>query len=454
MLRFIGIREIKIIRMEQMKKLLIPFAVCLSLSLISVQASSTMELGIGETAYKTIRENIQNGELMAAPYVENDRTLVPLRVISEEFGALVSWDDALQEATIEKDGNVVKVAIGAGIASVNGEEKPLDTPAVLFEDSITMVPIRFISENLGYSVDYVSGLEKIVITDKPAVMKVGGREVGFDDFLYYYRINQGMIPEESETVTAERVEQAKNDLKAQLVSMFREFYTIYNQAEESGFLQLTQNPEFNAQLKQNIDKYLPYEADYGILSGVVGGLEIKNQVATTYLNIMQSSVQPSEDEISAFYNENFVTAKHILIPTVDLDTREPLSEKEQAQALKTANDLSARIKKGEDFDKLMKEYSKDTGLAQYPEGYTFTKGEMVEEFTNAAYALEEGAVSEPVKSVFGYHIVKRLPIEPLAAALTQDISAFLQQKNASEFVQGLLDKSEVLINQEALGLIN
>ena len=109
-----------------MKKLLIPFAVCLSMSLISVQPSSTMELGIGETAYKTIREKIQNGELRAAPYVENDRTRVPLRVISEEFGALVSWDDALQEATIEKDGNVVKVAIGAEFASVNGEEKPLD----------------------------------------------------------------------------------------------------------------------------------------------------------------------------------------------------------------------------------------------------------------------------------------------------------------------------------------
>ena len=149
-----------------------------------------------------------------------------------------------------------------------------------------------------------------------------------------------------------------------------------------------------------------------------------------------------------------MTAKHILIPTVDLDTREPLSEKEQAEALKTANDLYARIKKGEDFDKLMKEYSKDTGLAQYPEGYTFTKGEMVEEFTEAAYALEEGAVSEPVKSVFGYHIVKRLPIELLDAALTQDISAYLQQKNVNEFVQGLLDKSEVIINQEALGLIN
>ena len=76
-----------------------------------------------------------------------------------------------------------------------------------------------------------------------------------------------------------------------------------------------------------------------------------------------------------------------------------------------AESTLAKIRAGADFDALMQELSEDPGLVQSPNGYTFTKGEMVEPFENATYALEENKVSDIVESDFGYHIIKRIPLD-------------------------------------------
>jgi len=68
-----------------------------------------------------------------------------------------------------------------------------------------------------------------------------------------------------------------------------------------------------------------------------------------------------------------------------------------------------RIKNGEKFGKLAKELSTDTGSAKRDGnlGY-FTRGKMVKTFEEVAFKLQVGQVSEPVKSEFGYHVIKRL----------------------------------------------
>ena len=68
-----------------------------------------------------------------------------------------------------------------------------------------------------------------------------------------------------------------------------------------------------------------------------------------------------------------------------------------------------RIKKGEKFGKIAKEMSIDSGSAKRDGslGY-FGRGMMVKPFEEAAFKLQVGAISEPVKSEFGYHIIKRL----------------------------------------------
>ena len=79
--------------------------------------------------------------------------------------------------------------------------------------------------------------------------------------------------------------------------------------------------------------------------------------------------------------------------------------KKQSEALQILD----RIKKGEKFGKLAKEFSVDSGSAKRDGnlGY-FGRGMMVKPFEEVAFKLEVGQISEPVKSEFGYHIIKRL----------------------------------------------
>jgi foldase protein PrsA len=74
---------------------------------------------------------------------------------------------------------------------------------------------------------------------------------------------------------------------------------------------------------------------------------------------------------------------------------------------KTAKEVKAKLEKGEDFAKLAKEYSQDPGSASNGGDLGwFGPGKMVKEFEDAAYKLKVGEVSDPVKTDYGYHIIK------------------------------------------------
>ena len=93
-----------------------------------------------------------------APKVVNDRTMLPARFIAEHLGATVEWDGEKQLVTItgknEKQEDVtILITIGSDYAKVNGEDVKLDSPAFV-ENDRTYTPIRFISENLGATVEW------------------------------------------------------------------------------------------------------------------------------------------------------------------------------------------------------------------------------------------------------------------------------------------------------------
>lgn len=89
---------------------------------------------------------------------ENNRVLIPLRFVSEKLGATVDYKN--KKITITKNGSVVELTIGSKKVKVNGTVKTLDTAAVLKGNS-TLVPTRFVSEALGASVDYKKGVVTI-----------------------------------------------------------------------------------------------------------------------------------------------------------------------------------------------------------------------------------------------------------------------------------------------------
>jgi peptidyl-prolyl cis-trans isomerase C len=118
-----------------------------------------------------------------------------------------------------------------------------------------------------------------------------------------------------------------------------------------------------------------------------------------------------------------IHARHILLPTED----------EAKKAL-------ARIKAGEDFAKVATELSKDPGGEGGDLGW-FTKDKMVPEFADAAFKLKKGEVSEPVKSQFGWHIIKiedtRTKTFPPFEQVKEQAARFVAQKAQSEAVTGL-----------------
>lgn len=99
-----------------------------------------------------------------APYQTGGRTMVPLRVISENMNAVVDWDPETKKAIVEQDGKTVILTLGSDHALVDGEVHLLDVPAVSVSGR-TFVPLRFVSEMLDCSVDYKDGVVTITTPD-------------------------------------------------------------------------------------------------------------------------------------------------------------------------------------------------------------------------------------------------------------------------------------------------
>lgn len=98
------------------------------------------------------------------PYIDqNNRTMVPVRFVSEALGAKVSWNGKTQTVGIIQGGKDILLKIGESKASVNGQLALFDTKAVLI-NSRTMVPLRFVSETLGAQVDWVAATSTVKIT--------------------------------------------------------------------------------------------------------------------------------------------------------------------------------------------------------------------------------------------------------------------------------------------------
>ena len=120
-----------------------------------------------------------------------------------------------------------------------------------------------------------------------------------------------------------------------------------------------------------------------------------------------------EKELKDYYENNIhgdIEAKHILISTeVSEDATEEEKSAKESEALEKAQEIIEKLKNGGNFDELAKEYSDDTGTKENGGslGY-FNTGEMVQEFEDAAFALEINEyTTEPVKTTYGYHIIMK-----------------------------------------------
>jgi len=128
--------------------------------------------------------------------------------------------------------------------------------------------------------------------------------------------------------------------------------------------------------------------------------------------------------------EQEVHARHILVETED-----------EAKA------IEAELKKGADFAELAKTKSKDPGAADGGDLGFFTKDQMVPEFSVVAFALEPGKISDPVKSQFGWHIIKveekRNRKAPDFEQVKPQIETFVTRKAQADYVAKLRESAKV-----------
>ena len=162
------------------------------------------------------------------------------------------------------------------------------------------------------------------------------------------------------------------------------------------------------------EQYSSFE-QYLTENGVANEAELKENIALTYKrNLAVEKYAKSlvtEKEIKKYYQDEIfgdISASHILItPDVKEGATDAEKKDAEAKALKTAKEIITKLKNGEDFAKLAKEYSDDeSNSASGGKLGDFNHGQMVEEFEDAARKLKVGSYSTtPVKTQYGYHII-------------------------------------------------
>src|SRR6516225_4836448 len=192
--------------------------------------------------------------------------------------------------------------------------------------------------------------------------------------------------------------------------------------------------------EQKRDYLITYLADVIILAQAADQHQLANRG-----DVKQRIEFERHKAIKQTPNEQEVHARHILVATEG-----------------EAKDIEAQLKNGADFATLAKEKSKDPGAAEGGDLGYFTKDQMVPEFAEAAFKLDKGQISDPVKTQFGWHIIKvedkRIKPTPTYDEVKGQLENYVARRAQAELVDNLrksatierLDKPAGQANPSAL----
>ena len=167
----------------------------------------------------------------------------------------------------------------------------------------------------------------------------------------------------------------------------------------------------------------------------------------------QKAAEVTDADVKDFYDKNpkefaqpeQVRASHILLKT------EGATDAAKKQAHAKATQILKQARSGKDFAALAKEHSSDGSASQGGDLGFFAKERMVPEFSNAAFALQPGQISDIVESQFGYHIIKVTERKPSSTVPLEEVApqvkAFLAEKKkndtAEAFIKQLRSKAKI-----------
>ncbi len=119
---------------------------------------------------KDIKIEIDGNKVITdvAPFIDNDRTLVPIRVISENLGYNVNWDNNSRKVTVKNNNKTIELVIGKKDVKVNNKISSIDV-APIIKSERTFVPLRFISESFDNDVKWDNNTRTVKINKKEKV---------------------------------------------------------------------------------------------------------------------------------------------------------------------------------------------------------------------------------------------------------------------------------------------
>lgn len=169
--------------------------------------------------------------------------------------------------------------------------------------------------------------------------------------------------------------------------------------------------------------------------------------------------QVTQAEIDAYYDKNKeefssdqIRASHILIKTVNNDLSDMPKDKVEA-AKKQIDEIYERAVAGEDFAELAKQYGQDGTKDKGGDLGYFSKGDMVKEFSDAAFSLNVGEISKPIKTQFGYHIIKLTDKKNGNVDVAQAkeyVKSLLQKNKFNDYIKELKEKAKITVEKDLL----
>lgn len=170
----------------------------------------------------------------------------------------------------------------------------------------------------------------------------------------------------------------------------------------------------------------------------------ENLVANAQLQRLEKSIVVSNEDLKKVYDSKkneyeLVGARHILIAFKGSPAAQPgKPELTEEQAKAKATELRKQIVAGASFEEIAKKESDDTGSgANGGELGEFNHGQMVPEFETAAFAAKVGEITEPVRTQYGYHIIK---VDKHDFTPFENVKAFLERNERQAKLQAKLDE--------------
>lgn len=290
------------------------------------------------------------------------------------------------------------------------------------------------------------------------VATVNDAEISREAYEQAITQTQDRYAQQGQSIAEGDLETFRTDILDQLIAE----ELLFQEAQDQGLS--VEDGEVDSQIEQMRARF---EGDEGwqqaLEANEVTEEELREQIERNSLIqqlIANAVAQPGEvtdEEVQSFYDENpeffeqgeQISARHILIDTQELESDADLEDARQR-----AEEVRQELLEGADFATLAQERSEGPSAPRGGDLGTFGRGQMVPAFEEAAFALEEGGISEVVQTQFGFHVIQvtekadtgLAPLDQVSQSIRQYLGQEKQAQVLDDYVEELREEADVRVN--------